>query len=785
MKIVTETREIVRSGNFVESNFKIDANAKAFKILSDGLYSDKVLAIVRELSCNAYDSHIAAGKHDTPIEVRLPSELDPTFYVKDFGLGLSDFQVRGGWIHLTTLEELELEDGMKRWNNDDVLAFEDGFERVGGLYTTYFRSTKTDSNEFIGALGLGSKSPFSYTSSFTVESRFNGIVSVYTAMLNENEEPTIIRLGQQKTDECNGVTVSLAVNRKDIHNFTTAAQSAFTYFVPRPNVIGSKEYRERPLPNIERTGSNWSIRSRELNYHVRGVQIIQGVVAYPLDASLIGQSSISKEAWSLIYENIDIFVDVGQVDVSASRESLSYNKTTIANIISVVEKIADEYVDVIQQKIDELKTVWEAKLFFIRERSSSHMFNNMSKTRSFTFKGKPINDIVDVSTKNLKKTRVHTLRRTSYSHAKLRLTTDYDSKGLSQLSDKISIVLSYNRNDSCPIVVIDDANSRVRIRKLVEKNPNSVHIIISGITKRDYDEKEIKRVVKEIGNPPVVYTSSVVIDSADKTPSGYYKAKKINEVLTWKDFYVGHNKRKSYSFSRMCWNNDTVDFNNGGVYVPIFRFDVKEERYNTLKLTELIFVMKQLKLIDDKQVIYGLTEKQLEKIDNKKWKNLFDIFEEYVKKNVDDLSQYIIDAHVAANVDSRSVVQRFVNNEVIDRLVDSPFKRYCEELQTYVECADKLNKKNNVNIDMSMYNVLVNLATYPSPSNRKSKAFLKFVEAHNKQSIVRNKVEEKRKIIFDQYPMLGLLDWYTVNEDSVDIVIDYVNLRSKDINKNQ
>ena len=112
MKSVVQERDIERSGNFVESTFKIKANGKAFKILSDGLYSDKIKAIIRELSCNAYDSHIEAGT-DKPFDVHLPTRFDPTFYIRDYGTGLSK-------------------------------------EDVEAIYTTYFESTKTNTNDAIG-----------------------------------------------------------------------------------------------------------------------------------------------------------------------------------------------------------------------------------------------------------------------------------------------------------------------------------------------------------------------------------------------------------------------------------------------------------------------------------------------------------------------------------------------------------------------------------------------------------------------------------------------------------
>ena len=180
MKLPEGDKVVVKGGTTGEEvGFRISstgkAAAKAFSILSSGLYADKIGAIVRELSCNAYDSHIAAGHPQLPFEIKLPTTFDQTFYVKDFGTGLS---------------------------HEDVI----------GMYTTYFESTKSDSNEYIGALGLGSKSPFSYTTAFTVESRFNGTIRVYSAYLDELGMPKIVLNGEAPTNEPNGMTITSTRN---------------------------------------------------------------------------------------------------------------------------------------------------------------------------------------------------------------------------------------------------------------------------------------------------------------------------------------------------------------------------------------------------------------------------------------------------------------------------------------------------------------------------------------------------------------------------------------------
>ena len=66
MKLHHERSNVERSGVNAETAFQIKTTAKAFDILSSGLYTDNILAIVRELSCNAYDAHVAAGTEDKP-----------------------------------------------------------------------------------------------------------------------------------------------------------------------------------------------------------------------------------------------------------------------------------------------------------------------------------------------------------------------------------------------------------------------------------------------------------------------------------------------------------------------------------------------------------------------------------------------------------------------------------------------------------------------------------------------------------------------------------------------
>jgi HSP90 family molecular chaperone len=197
MRLLATNQNVEISGSEGSRSFSIEGSAKAFLILSDTLYSNKIRAVVRELSTNAYDSHIDAGCADKPFDVYLPTSLEPSFKIRDYGIGMS---------------------------HEDCMT----------LYTTYFRSTKNNSNDSVGCLGLGSKSPFAYADSFTVESFFNGTKRVYTGYKNTNG-PQFDLMHQEDTDEPNGICVIVPVQRYDNSSFLSEAKHVYKTFDVRPN----------------------------------------------------------------------------------------------------------------------------------------------------------------------------------------------------------------------------------------------------------------------------------------------------------------------------------------------------------------------------------------------------------------------------------------------------------------------------------------------------------------------------------------------------------------------
>lgn len=317
MKITNESSP-VEVGGAVSSpqQFRINASKEAFLTLSNGLYNNKKLAIVRELSCNAYDAHVAAGKKDVPFEVHLPTKFEPFFSVKDYGTGMS---------------------------HEDVIS----------LYTTYFSSSRSNSNEFVGALGLGSKSPFCYTEGFSITSRFEEVTRIYSAYINE-QGPTILLQSEEETPgEQNGIEVSFPVNQNDCWEFSNQARSAYEFFDPLPIIntnidIKKAEYKIKT--------KNWGLRVNSSS----GIRAIQGMVPYS-----VGSIDISKTTGiqsRLLGLPLDVFFPIGELSVAASRETLSNDERTIKNILIALDKIGTEFVEQVKIELAKCETLWQARL---------------------------------------------------------------------------------------------------------------------------------------------------------------------------------------------------------------------------------------------------------------------------------------------------------------------------------------------------------------------------------------------------------------------------------------
>ena len=284
-------------------------------ILREGLYSDKVLAVLREYSANAWDAHRSIGKHAVPIRVTVPSWDSPLLLIRDFGPGLSH---------------------------------EDMFK----IYTQYGASTKRDSNDVVGMLGIGSKSGFAYSDSFTITSRHGGMCRIYVASLGEDEKGALNLLSELPCEaDDTGIEIQIATKQSDRSEFQRTAVRLFQHMTPRPEI----NIELPAVPDEQTVLTNGTITPGEDEWIA-----IMGCVPYrinlaALDPELLN-GCLSQLGGLLNFK-------LGEVQVSASREELKYTAATKAALIAKFDALVDEYVAQALAQLDAGQlSGWESRL---------------------------------------------------------------------------------------------------------------------------------------------------------------------------------------------------------------------------------------------------------------------------------------------------------------------------------------------------------------------------------------------------------------------------------------
>lgn len=214
MIIQRSDNKVQVTGNVERYQASIAMNPETFSILIDGIYKDKPLAAVREPLFNAVDAHTEAGCSDKPIIIHSPTDLEPWYSVKDTGLGMDH-------------------------------------EMVTRTFMMIGESTKRNSNDLIGAKGIGSKAPLAVTDMFTVVSVKDGVKTTYSVHKNSGI-PEVVPLFSCETTEENGVEVKFNVNTWETGAYRLAIvkclrYAKFPYIINDPFVKTQIEDRTYPV----------------------------------------------------------------------------------------------------------------------------------------------------------------------------------------------------------------------------------------------------------------------------------------------------------------------------------------------------------------------------------------------------------------------------------------------------------------------------------------------------------------------------------------------------------
>lgn len=492
MKLKSSNNSVELTGGGEQTSFSIAMNGKAFRVLSDNLYQNKIGSIVREISCNALDAHIMAKKPEVPFIIHLPDNFEPWFAVQDYGIGLTP-------------------------------------EAIKTVFTKYFESTKDNDNQAVGAFGLGAKTPFSYTDQFTVTSVTDGMKRVYNAYITESEVPAIVEMDSSETDEQNGVEIRMSAKREDYSRFAKEVADQLRFFKVKPTIQNGNNFRFKDVStNLVIDSRNVAISSDSAGYGDAWAHIIQGSVGYPLDLNQL-RDKVSPENRKLLDtlngNQVRFYFTIGEIGVTASREGIEYNKHTIASIERKLGMVRVELTKYINDQLVNLKTPYEKAQFL----NSSAAICKLARGSDVVIPNVKSNSggyyYFDFSALML-----DPVHKNSYGHALSLGTVKRWNPGKSVRDSGEAHISPMPRNN--PVIVLRDTNRKPNIRAkhfLSQLGSNSYLLEIELADTDGYTNKFIKELTAAIGDngsiikrlseiEPPVHVSTAI---GDKTRSAY------------------------------------------------------------------------------------------------------------------------------------------------------------------------------------------------------------------------------------------------------------------------
>ena len=342
MKLQGHANKLITNATEAQTqNFGIGDASVVISILRDKLYMNKIQTLVQEYICNARDAVREIGKQDFEFEITIPTELNPVFKVRDFGPGISP-------------------------------------DRMANVFVLYGASTKRGTNGLTGGFGIGAKSAWSYTDSFTIVTVVDGMKRSYIAHTGVDNNGRLDLVSAEKTSEKDGTEIQVSVKQSDIREFKDAVFRAIYFWEKRPFIKGRLDIPNVPELYKPTARAGLFKRSSIPSFvHNPGwcnesvLAVIDGV-PYPLSEKLLNRCpnlyTVSK---TLVASDFVLFLDNGIVEVSANRESIADSHGSL----TALESIGKAELALIKQHIQEkVSNVNSLKEFIDNYRSMAPYF---------------------------------------------------------------------------------------------------------------------------------------------------------------------------------------------------------------------------------------------------------------------------------------------------------------------------------------------------------------------------------------------------------------------------
>lgn len=322
MKIQDDSQSMLDTpAEFGEEFFSIQTDRSLlFDVLRSKMYSNAILAICREITCNARDAHREVGKTDIPIQIYIPNDAEPYFKVKDWGPGLGPDRIK--------------------------------------IFTEYMASTKRDDNTQTGGFGLGAKTPFAYSDSFSVVTVYNGTKYNYTCFIDPTKKGKIVPLSVDQTNEPNSTEIIVPVKRTDFRYFYEFTEQSTRHWNVKPIIKGA----QMSWKNLELStqGDGWALCKNQYTWNIKA--IVDGI-EYPVNKKQL-KKFVNIDYSNNLRGDLYLYFNTGEISLSANREQIYLDKITQNKLAQKIEFAYKQITHNFTTRLEQSENLWDANCWF-------------------------------------------------------------------------------------------------------------------------------------------------------------------------------------------------------------------------------------------------------------------------------------------------------------------------------------------------------------------------------------------------------------------------------------
>ena len=359
MQLAQDTTKMLSNVQTETKQFGIKDMSLVMSLLTK-MYANPIQTLTQEYISNARDANREV-RQTKRIQIQAPSRFDSIIKIRDFGPGLSP-------------------------------------DRIENVFLFYGSSTKRATNTQTGGFGIGAKSAWAYTDSFTIISYYEGTKRTYIAH-KSGGNGNLNLISEEMTTEANGTAIHIAVNPNDVPRFKAAILRTIFFWKDseQPELKGfdtndTAQFTIQPEFELFKEFKIYKQFPSFLNCNDHALAIIDGI-PYPVRINL-------DKTDKLIKQKFVVYLNTGDVEMAPNREEFINDPVSQAFFKQLDETISKKLSDYINQSVSKLPSLKDGLKQYIK---LLEKFEFTGKYKNFTINYQGIS-IVDPTSQSYNNT---------------------------------------------------------------------------------------------------------------------------------------------------------------------------------------------------------------------------------------------------------------------------------------------------------------------------------------------------------------------------------------------